>query len=296
MSYTTDASRWRALSTRDPLAATAFVYTVKSTRIYCRPTCPARLARRANVGFCSSPGEASALGFRPCKRCKPDVSATEDPREKAVARACGLIEETVRRGEKGREGLRLQDLAMKVGLTPRYFHKIFKERMGVTPREWARGKMGGVDGEGERKETGETRTPSLVRDSPPEVEGFDLDRFDFNELVGFDVEAGTMEDPMATGPAMAPMEGFGDPSDVNGSDVNGSDVNGSMCGWDTFASDYLGEGFRLDDALPKWANGSLVPDAAMAKTSATFEQDAALLLGMGCVPELNETQYADALG
>ncbi|KAK7191911.1 hypothetical protein DPSP01_011332 [Paraphaeosphaeria sporulosa] len=286
MSYTTDASRWRALSTRDPASATAFVYTVKSTRIYCRPTCPARLARRANVGFCSTPAEASATGFRPCKRCKPDTAITEDPQEKAVARACRLIEEGVKRGEEGREGLRLQELAKRVGLTPRYFHKIFKERMGVTPREWARGKMGGVDGEGQRVGTSETRTPSLVLDSPPEMDGSNLDAFNFNELVDFGGNAGIAGDAMEMDPAMAPMEGFGEPFDVNA----------SMCGWDTFAPDYLGEGFRLDDTLLKWTDGSLVPDAAMAKTSTTFEQDAALLLDMSRVTDLNDTLYVDALG
>lgn len=284
MAYTTDASRWRALSTRDPAAASAFVYTVKSTRVYCRPTCPARLARRANVGFCSSPAEASALGFRACKRCKPDASIMEDPQEKAVARACALIEEAVAQGEGGKGGLRLQDLAKKVGLTPRYFHKIFKERMGVTPREWAKGRMSGGEGKGE--DVGKTRTPSLVLDSPSEMDGFNLDTFDFNELVDFDGDAGMTGDTMAVDPAMASVDSFGKPFDVNA----------SMCGWDTFAPDFLGSGFRLDDTVPKWADAASMPDAAMMNTSAAFEQDAALLLDMGRVPDLNETLFVDVLG
>lgn len=269
MSYTTDASRWRALTTRDPLAATAFVYTVKSTRIYCRPTCPARLARRANVGFCSSSAEASALGFRPCKRCKPDAAATEDPQEKAVEKACALIKEAVKSGEEG-EGLRLQVLAKKVGLTPRYFHKIFKERMGVTPREWARGKMGG-DGEGES--AGEMRTPSLVH-SPPEMEELDLDAFDFSELVDFEGAAESTGDTVAMGAMIAP---FGEPFDMTA----------SMCGWEAFAPDYLGEGFRLDHTTPN-VSGAM-------KTSATFEQDAALIMDMANSQHLAEMLYGDAL-
>ncbi|PVI08084.1 hypothetical protein DM02DRAFT_549418, partial [Periconia macrospinosa] len=140
MAYTTDAARWRALSTRDPASNNAFVYTVKSTQVYCRPTCPARLARRANIGFCETPLEAQRAGYRACKRCRPDLETTEDPQFKAVAKARALIEELVEKGE-GKEGLRLEDLARKVGLTRRYFHKIFKDRVGVTPREYAVAKM-----------------------------------------------------------------------------------------------------------------------------------------------------------
>ncbi|KAF2442005.1 hypothetical protein P171DRAFT_59572 [Karstenula rhodostoma CBS 690.94] len=251
MAYTTDASRWRALTTRDPAAATAFVYTVKSTRIYCRPTCPARLARRANVAFCATPAAAAALGFRPCKRCKPDKAPAQDPQEAAVARACVLIGEAVERGE---EGVRLRVLAREVGLTERYFHKVFKERMGVTPRGWARGMMAGGKG-------GEMGTPGLVGDSPLGVEGFELDAFDFNELVDFEGDAGVAGDGMAVDLAMAPLGAFGDPFDARA----------SMCGWDTFAPDYLGSGFRLDDKVSRWAGGALIPDAAMTKASGTFE-------------------------
>jgi methylphosphotriester-DNA--protein-cysteine methyltransferase len=281
MSYTTDASRWRALSIRDPSAANAFVYTVKSTRVYCRPTCPARLARRANVGFCATPAEAAALGFRACKRCKPDAAITEDPQEKAVARACALIDGAIAQGDKGKQGLRLQELAKKVGLTPRYLHKIFKERMGVTPREWARGKMG----EGEDKREGEMRTPSLVLDSPLELGEFFLDGFDFNELVDFDADAGMAVDGVAE-PAIALWEGFDEPFDVNA----------TMLTWDTFAPDYLGSGFRLDDKVSKWADAALIPDAEMMKTSTTFEQDAALILDMGRVPSLNDPPCVNTLG
>jgi methylphosphotriester-DNA--protein-cysteine methyltransferase len=281
MSYTTDASRWRALSTRDPSAANAFVYTVKSTRVYCRPTCPARLARRANVNFCATPAEAAALGFRACKRCKPDAAVAEDPQEKAVARACALIEGALAQGEKGRQGLRLQELARKVGLTPRYFHKIFKERMGVTPRDWAKGKMTGGEARGE----GEMRTPSLVLDSPPELSEFDIDGFDFNGLVDFDADAEMAVEGVAE-PAMALWDVFDEPFDVNA----------TMLTWDTFAPDYLGSGFRIDDRVSKWADAALIPDAAVTKTSATFEQDAALIMDMGRVPSLNDPPYVNTLG
>jgi methylphosphotriester-DNA--protein-cysteine methyltransferase len=124
MSYTTEAARWRALTCRDPLANGHFVYLVKSTNIYCRPTCPARLARRANVGFVETPAQAEAAGYRACKRCKPQEAINHDPQELAVSKACSLIEEAVTKNDV--KSIRLQELAKNVGLTPRYFHKIFK--------------------------------------------------------------------------------------------------------------------------------------------------------------------------
>ncbi|KAF1975270.1 hypothetical protein BU23DRAFT_530449 [Bimuria novae-zelandiae CBS 107.79] len=280
--YRTDAARWRALSIRDPSANNQFVYTVKSTRIYCRPTCPARLARRANVGFCSTPTEAAALGYRACKRCKPDLSDAEDPQEKAVTKACRLIEEAIRQGgESGKLGLRLQDLAKNVGLTPRYFHKIFKDRMGVTPKEWA--KSGGGVSRGES----ETRTQSLVLDSPPGFPAFDLDAFDFNELEDLHVGDASGFDGTDTmemmQPAMLPLDGLD----------GGFDVDASMITWNTFAPDYLNEGFRIgNDKMTKLADASV----AMTKTSATFEQDAAPILDTGFVLDNNGEEYVNTFG
>ncbi|EMD66997.1 hypothetical protein COCSADRAFT_178776 [Bipolaris sorokiniana ND90Pr] len=97
-SYTTPTSRYHALTTRDPLSSNAFIYAVKTTNIYCRPTCPARLARRANITFYSTWREAEAAGFRACKRCKPNVTVLDDKQEQAVkkayyARRRGLLRE-----------------------------------------------------------------------------------------------------------------------------------------------------------------------------------------------------------
>ncbi|KAF2467430.1 uncharacterized protein BDR25DRAFT_234681, partial [Lindgomyces ingoldianus] len=134
MSFTTDQARWRALTIRDAAANGAFVYSVKSTGIYCRPTCPARLARRANVSFYKTPGEAEAAGFRSCKRCKPESVTIDDPQERAASKACSLIDEALK--EPKPKSFRLQDLAKRVGLTPRYFHKVFKDKTGMTPKEY----------------------------------------------------------------------------------------------------------------------------------------------------------------
>lgn len=136
MTFVTTQSRWRALTTRDATADGHFVYSVKSTGIYCKPNCSARLARRANVGFYDTAAEAEQAGFRACKRCKPESGNRDDPQERAVGKACMLIAEAKKNGNTG--AIRLQDLATHVGLTPRYFHKIFKDKTGVTPKEYAR--------------------------------------------------------------------------------------------------------------------------------------------------------------
>src|ERR1700723_1713308 len=69
--FSDDESRWQSLVDRNPAADGEFVYSVKSTGVYCRPTCPSRLALRENVRFHATCEEAEAAGFRACKRCKP---------------------------------------------------------------------------------------------------------------------------------------------------------------------------------------------------------------------------------
>ena len=141
MLYTCESSRWRALTLRDPSANGHFVYCVKSTGIYCRPTCSARLARRANVLFYKSPFEAEAAGFRPCKRCQPRLEQEVDPAANAVEKAREILRKEAERAseqEKNESGetLKLKDLAGMVGLTNSYFHKIFRQRTGMTPKNY----------------------------------------------------------------------------------------------------------------------------------------------------------------
>ena len=199
MSYTTDAQRWRALATRDPNANGHFFYSVKSTQIYCRPTCPARLARRANISFQRTIAEAEALGFRACKRCRPNVE-NEDPQDKAVARAMGFIEVAARKGEA--KTLKLHDLAKKVGLTPRYFHKIFKDKTGTTPREYTNIVAA------QQTSSSPTSGSDL---SPCNVDSFDWDTFDISELAEyqFDSNASLGDDFMAQA-AQVSGAGFGE--------------------------------------------------------------------------------------
>jgi methylphosphotriester-DNA--protein-cysteine methyltransferase len=207
MAYHTDAARWRALATRDANANGLFVYAVKSTNIYCRPTCPARLARRANVDFYKTPLEAEANGFRACKRCKPNT-IFEDPQERAVEKACSLIEEAMRNDQKA---IRLPDLAKNVGLTPRYLHKIFKDKMGTTPKEWAKARV-------QRSESTSSATLSLV---PSPADSMDIETpdwvpFNFNELVDFDMDgSATLGYNLATGATEPVSMGYGNSIDVN---------------------------------------------------------------------------------
>jgi AraC family transcriptional regulator of adaptative response/methylated-DNA-[protein]-cysteine methyltransferase len=128
-----DAERWRALKARDQRADGAFLYGVVTTGVYCRPSCASRAPKRDNVIFFESAGEAERAGYRPCKRCEPDLAPSQQWHAKAIVRACRAIEET--------EGqLSLNELAARVGMSPYHFSRIFKKTTGVTPKEYANGK------------------------------------------------------------------------------------------------------------------------------------------------------------
>src|SRR5687768_15454994 len=73
-----DEERWAAVIARDAGADGSFFYSVETTGVYCKPSCPSRRARRENVRFHESLGQAEAAGFRPCKRCRPDQPALAD--------------------------------------------------------------------------------------------------------------------------------------------------------------------------------------------------------------------------
>ncbi|OJJ42637.1 hypothetical protein ASPZODRAFT_47855, partial [Penicilliopsis zonata CBS 506.65] len=122
-------ARWLALTQRAPSSHSSFIYGVKSTKIYCRPTCPARLARRANVDFFDTTDQARSAGFRPCKRCQPDSASFVGDREALVARVIALL----RTGKADPETkIRIKDLAQEAGMTPSYLCRVFKKTMGVT--------------------------------------------------------------------------------------------------------------------------------------------------------------------
>src|SRR5262245_9357683 len=90
--FARDEERWAAVRRRDRLADGAFFYSVRTTGVYCRPSCGSRQARRENVQFHTTAEEAQRAGFRPCKRCRPDAPGLAVDHAAAVARACRLIE------------------------------------------------------------------------------------------------------------------------------------------------------------------------------------------------------------
>ena len=115
---------------RDAAFDGQFYYSVATTGIYCRPSCPARLAKRCNVSFHDTAADAERAGFRPCKRCKPDGLSLDQQHAEKVAEACRLI-------EAAEDEPRLDALARAVGLSPYHFHRIFKTVLGVTPKAYA---------------------------------------------------------------------------------------------------------------------------------------------------------------
>ncbi|MDQ3696006.1 MAG: bifunctional DNA-binding transcriptional regulator/O6-methylguanine-DNA methyltransferase Ada [Chloroflexota bacterium] len=123
-------SRWSHVVARDPAADGTFWYSVATTGIYCRPSCPSRTANPKNVRFHDSLAEAKAAGFRACKRCKPDQPSADARNAATVAHVCRLIERTD-------EILPLTVLAEAAGLSAGYFHRIFKTVTGLTPQDYA---------------------------------------------------------------------------------------------------------------------------------------------------------------
>lgn len=121
--------RWAKVKMRDKASDGAFVYSVGTTGVYCRPSCAARLANPANVRFHATPEAARAAGFRACKRCKPDLGAAQ-PHAAKVA-------EAARRIAASETMPSLASLAAKAGLSPHHFHRVFKAVTGLTPKDYA---------------------------------------------------------------------------------------------------------------------------------------------------------------
>ncbi|MGA8656062.1 MAG: bifunctional DNA-binding transcriptional regulator/O6-methylguanine-DNA methyltransferase Ada [Chthoniobacterales bacterium] len=128
--YATDGEKWEAVVTKDSKADGHFFYSVKTTGVYCLPSCAARPALRKNVAFHDTPEAAEKAGFRPCKRCWPKGPSKTAVHEAAVAKACRLI-------EAGEEAPTLDELAKEAGMGNYYFHRVFKALTGVTPKEYA---------------------------------------------------------------------------------------------------------------------------------------------------------------
>ncbi len=128
--FDADAQRWDAVQRRDARADGGFFYSVRTTGVYCRPSCAARLARRENVAFHATCADAERAGFRPCKRCRPNEAPLAERQAAAVAQACRMI-------DAAETPPSLEELASAVGMSRYHFHRVFKASTGVTPKAYA---------------------------------------------------------------------------------------------------------------------------------------------------------------
>jgi AraC family transcriptional regulator, regulatory protein of adaptative response / methylated-DNA-[protein]-cysteine methyltransferase len=123
--------RWEAVAARDKRFDGAFVYAVRSTGIYCRPSCPSRRPRRPHVSFFPLPEAAERAGFRSCLRCRPRTVRLRDPQAERVQKVCRYI------GEHLDEPLTLARLGREAGAAPHHLQRTFKHLMGISPRAYA---------------------------------------------------------------------------------------------------------------------------------------------------------------
>ncbi|MEH1849302.1 MAG: bifunctional DNA-binding transcriptional regulator/O6-methylguanine-DNA methyltransferase Ada [Nostoc sp.] len=122
---------WEAVLNRDPSFEGKLFYGVRSTGIYCRAICPSRRPNRNQVCFFESVQEAEIAGFRPCKRCQPQFQTVPNPAKTKVLTACRYIEAQVDHIPT------LSELSSQVGMSPSYLQKVFKQRIGVSPFQYA---------------------------------------------------------------------------------------------------------------------------------------------------------------
>jgi len=125
-----EEERWAAVVRRDRAADGVFWFSVRTTGVYCRPSCGSRLPRRENVRFHASRAEAEGAGFRPCRRCRPDGPAPAERHAAVVAEACRRIEAESPPPD-------LDALAEAAGMSRFHFHRVFQRVAGVTPGAYA---------------------------------------------------------------------------------------------------------------------------------------------------------------
>ncbi len=128
--YDTDEARWQAVRTRDARADSHFVYAVRTTGVYNRPSATARWPKRENVEFFPSAKAAEAAGYRPSRRARSDQTSAAAERAALVAQACRLI-------ESSETPPHLDTLAAQAGMSPFHFHRVFKAETGLTPKAYA---------------------------------------------------------------------------------------------------------------------------------------------------------------
>lgn len=125
--FSDDASRWDALTNRDTEADGTFFYAVRTTGVFCRPSCASRPPRPENVEFFNTPDEAETAGYRACKRCRP----ASIPRDLAIVeRACKVLD------ADPQERVTLAQLSAAVHVSPFHLQRLFSRVVGVSPRQY----------------------------------------------------------------------------------------------------------------------------------------------------------------
>ena len=128
--YADDNMRLAAVRARDAAADGAFFYSVRTTGVFCYPSCAARPALRHNIGFHRTRDDAVRAGFRPCQRCRPDQAPRTEREAALVAQACRLI-------DAAEDAPTLTTLAAAIGVSPHHFHRLFHRIIGVTPNAYS---------------------------------------------------------------------------------------------------------------------------------------------------------------
>ena len=125
--------QWQAVQTRSKEADGEFVYAVRTTHIYCRPSCNSRQPKRENVEFFVLPAAAEAVGYRACKRCQPRAAKPVNPRAALVQSICDYLNEHTGNVSK----ISLEALGQEFNFAPQYLQETFRAVLGITPRQYA---------------------------------------------------------------------------------------------------------------------------------------------------------------
>ncbi len=127
---TTADPRYAAVRARDPAADGRFVFSIRTTGVFCRPSCASRPARPENIEFHDSAAAAKAAGFRACRRCRPEEPSPVAAHADTVADLCRFI-------AVAETAPTLAELAARAGLSPHHLHRVFRRLTGLTPRDYA---------------------------------------------------------------------------------------------------------------------------------------------------------------
>lgn len=126
---------WQAVCTRDQQQDGHFVFAVRSTGIFCRPSCPARRPLLKNIEFFSTPEAARAAGYRPCRRCSPQGQSPAEAIDRLISQVCQLLEHS-------ETDPTLDQLAAHTGFSASHLTREFKRRTGLTPKAWSKAQRG----------------------------------------------------------------------------------------------------------------------------------------------------------